>query len=100
MHLNPKSKIANRKLNYPPCRYPLFLQMWQIVFLSFFHSQNLFSSRNVHFVIPDFFEGIIEDVSECVLFTVDRTAWQNAAVPVNHRFRPREHTAYPLLLFC
>ena len=62
--------------------------------------QNLFPGRNVHLIIPDILKGILEDIYKGVLFTVHRTTGQNTAVPVDHRFRPREHTPYPFLPFC
>src|SRR3989339_1381920 len=95
MHLNPKSKIELPSMQISAA----FANMANRLFV-ILDPQNLFSGRNVHIIIPDFFEGIFEDVSKCVLFTVDRTARQNAAVPVDHRFCPREHTPYPLLPFC
>ena len=49
----------------------IFANMADRVFIVF-HAQNLLSGGNIHLVIPDLLKGIFEDVSKCVLFTVDR----------------------------
>src|SRR3989339_266488 len=62
MHLNPKSKIELPSMQISAA----FANMTNRLFV-ILDPQNLFSGRNVHIIIPDFFEGIFEDVSKTSL---------------------------------